>query len=102
MVGSTVYVPCASGGPEAVTAVPGALAVRWHGPPAANGSPVAGGGAVWVTTTAGVLYELDPATGRARQRIGLGSPLPHFASPSLSGGLVLVGTLRGVVAVTGG
>jgi hypothetical protein len=34
-------------------------------------------------------------------RQALGSQLPHFASPSLSGRLVLIGTLRGVVAVTG-
>ena len=27
--------------------------------------------------------------------------LPHFASPTLSGPLVLIGTLHGVVAVTG-
>jgi hypothetical protein len=63
---------------------------------------VLGGGAVWVPDwNAGVLYQLDPGTGRAWHRIALGSPLPHFASPSLSGRLVLVGTMNGVVAVRG-
>jgi hypothetical protein len=78
------------------------LTVRWHGPRAAQGSPVLGGGAVWVPDwNAGVLYELDPGTGHVRHRIGLGSALPHFASPSLSGPLALIGTMHGVVAVSG-
>jgi hypothetical protein len=50
---------------------------------------------------AGVLYQLGPGTGRVRHRIALGSPLPPFASPWLSGGLALVGTMHGVVAVRG-
>ena len=61
-----------------------------------------GGGAVWVTDNqSGVLYELSLRTGQTVAHLKLGSGLPHFASPSLSGGLVLVGTLYGVVAVTG-
>jgi streptogramin lyase len=63
---------------------------------------VLGGGAVWVPDwNAGVLYQLDPGTGHVRHKIRLGSALPHFASPSLSGSLALIGTLRGVVAVRG-
>jgi len=102
VLGPVVILPCASGGPAAVRVSPGALRLLWRGPSAADGSPVAGGGAVWVTAnSAGVLYQLDPATGQVRQRIAVGSQLPHFASPSLSGRLVLVGTLHGVVAVSG-
>jgi hypothetical protein len=48
-----------------------------------------------------VLYELSPSTGGVRHEIRLGSELAHFASPSLAGRLVLVGTMHGVVAVTG-
>jgi hypothetical protein len=100
--GSTVFVPCASGGPAAVAAGARRLTVRWRGPASADGSPVAGGGAVWVTgNSAGVLYELNPATGRVMHEISLGAQLPHFASPSLSGELVLIGTLHGIVAVAG-
>jgi outer membrane protein assembly factor BamB len=100
--GDTVIVPCESGGPAAVATRGSRLRVAWRGPSSADGSPVIGGGAVWVTDTAsGVLYELSPGTGGVRHRIRLGSELPHFASPSLSGRLVLVGTLHGVVAVTG-
>jgi len=102
VVGDTVYVPCASGGPAAVRVPPGRFHVLWRGPAAADGSPVAGGGAIWVpSTSAGILYQLDPRTGQVRHKIRLGGALPHFASPSLSGRLVLIGTMNGVVAVAG-
>jgi hypothetical protein len=86
----------------AVDTAGGRVAVRWRGPAGANGSPVLGGGAVWVVNwDSGRLYELAPGTGAVRQQIGLGGSLPHFASPSLSGRLILIGTLTGVIAVVG-
>ena len=100
--GAVAYLPCESGGMAAVDTSGGRLRVLWRGPAAAQGSPVTGGGAVWVADwNSGTLYELSEATGQVRQQIGLGSPLPHFASPSLSGNLVLVGTMTGVTAVLG-
>jgi hypothetical protein len=48
-----------------------------------------------------VLYELNARTGAIRHQIRVGSQLAHFASPALAGRVVLVGTLHGVVAVTG-
>jgi outer membrane protein assembly factor BamB len=100
--GTVVYVPCISGGMAAVNTSGSKVKVLWRGPGAAEGSPVLGGGAVWVPDwNAGVLYELSPASGHVQDMISLGSPLPHFASPSLSGRLALVGTMNGVVAVTG-
>lgn len=100
--GPVVIVPCSSGGPAAIAWAPERFGVRWRGPAPADGSPVVGGGAVWVTAnSAGVLYELSPATGMVRHQISLGAQLPHFASPSLSGPLVLIGTLHGMIAVSG-
>jgi outer membrane protein assembly factor BamB len=100
--GTMVIVPCSSGGPTAVAWSPTRFGVRWRGPAAADGSPVAGGGAIWVTAnSAGTLYELNPATGKIRSQIRLGTQLPHFASPTLSGDLVLIGTLHGVIAIVG-
>jgi outer membrane protein assembly factor BamB len=99
---AAVYVPCFGTGLTAVSVAGGHLRVLWRGPATANGSPVVGGGAVWVADwDAGRLYELSPATGRVRQQLGVGSALPHFVSPALSGGLVLLGTMHGVVAVSG-
>jgi outer membrane protein assembly factor BamB len=99
---AVIYVPCFGTGLTAVKVGAGQIRVLWRGPANASGSPVVGGGAVWVADwNSGTLYELGEAGGRMRQQIRLGSPLPHFVSPSLSGGLVLVGTLHGVVAVSG-
>ena len=100
--GTIVYVPCIGGGMAAVNTAGSKIKVLWRGPGAAQGSPVLGGGAVWVPDwNAGVLYQLDPGTGHVRHKIRLGSALPHFASPSLSGSLALIGTMHGVVAVRG-
>jgi outer membrane protein assembly factor BamB len=100
--GSTVYVPCTDTGLSAVSLQAGHLLVRWRGPSAASGSPVVGGGAVWVTGGgAGNLYELAPATGLVEHLITLGTALPPSASPALSGGLAILGTMHGVVAVSG-
>jgi hypothetical protein len=101
-VGKIVYVPCISGGMAAVNTSGTKIKVLWRGPGGAQGSPVVGGGAIWVPDwNAGVLYQLSPSSGQVRHQIHLGSPLPHFASPSLSGQLALVGTMNGVVAVHG-
>ena len=97
-----VYVPCLAGGLAAVNTTGNRVTVLWRGPSSASGSPVVGGGAVWVAgPDSGVLYELDPATGHVRQQVKVAGALPHFVSPSLSGGLVLIGTMTGVTAVSG-
>lgn len=99
--GNVAYLPCPDG-PIALTIGPnGAPKVLWQAAVPANGSPTIGGGVVWVPDyDIGVLYALDPATGHVRTKISIGA-LPHFASPSLAGGQVYVGTMNGVVAVAG-
>jgi hypothetical protein len=100
--GSTVYEPCEQGGMAALAVTGGTIRVLWRGPASAWGSPVVGGGAVWVTDwTAGTLYELDPGTGAVRHSLGLGTALPHFASLSMTGDHAYLGTDHGVTAVTG-
>ncbi len=100
--GSTVYEPCAQGGMAAISTAGDAIHVLWRGPDGAQGSPVVGGGAVWVTDYgAGTLYELDPATGKTRASLSLGVPLPHFASMSMTGSHGYIGTTQGVVMVAG-
>jgi outer membrane protein assembly factor BamB len=100
--GSTVYEPCEQGGLAAISTAGNKLRVLWRGPAAAWGSPVIGGGAVWVTDwTAGTLYELNPATGATRASLALGDSLPHFASLSMTGNHAYLGTSQGVVSVAG-
>jgi DNA-binding beta-propeller fold protein YncE len=66
-----------------------------------GGSPVVGGGAVWVIDTGfGILSALDPATGVVRQRIPVGN-VHRFASPTLARGHAYIPTMTGVVAIAG-
>ncbi|WP_336159420.1 outer membrane protein assembly factor BamB family protein [Amycolatopsis sp. VC5-11] len=99
--GDTAYLPC-NDGPRAVRiAADGTPTVAWHADGTANGSPTVGGGAVWVTDwNDGVLYALSPADGTVLAQLDVGA-LPHFASPTLSGDHAYVGTMTGVVAVSG-
>jgi len=100
--GRVVYEPCAQGGLAAIDTTGNKIRVRWRGPASAQGSPVIGGGAVWVTDyQAGRLYELSPATGATRTSLSLGASLPHFSSMSMSGNRAYLGTMDGVVAVGG-
>jgi outer membrane protein assembly factor BamB len=103
--GNIVYVPCRDGGVHAVRIdAAGQPSVVWAATGAAadaKGSPVLGGGALWVVDyDRGVLYALDPATGAVRQQVDIGTA-PHFASPTLAGGRAYVGTMSGVVAIDG-
>jgi polyvinyl alcohol dehydrogenase (cytochrome) len=95
-----VYLPC-SDGTRAVSIDGGrGITAQWTATVLSNGPPVVGGGAVWVTDYhRGVLYELDPGSGATRAQIDVGE-LPHFASPSLAGGHVYLGTMDGVIAIT--
>jgi outer membrane protein assembly factor BamB len=96
------YVPCDNGTHAVQIDSAGRMHVRWQGPGSANGSPVLGGGAVWVVSYPdGTLYLLDQATGKVRSQVALGT-VPHFASPTLSGGRAFIGTMSGVVSVTAG
>jgi outer membrane protein assembly factor BamB len=108
VTGSTVYEPCSHGGVAAidVDAAARTIKVRWRGPSGSNGTPVLGGGAVWVTQYSssggpGTLYALNQATGKVEQQIAVSQSLPHFSSLSLSGGTAYVSTLTGVTAVSG-
>ncbi len=100
--GSVVYEPCERGGLTAVDTTGNKIRVLWRGPASAWGSPVIGGGRVWVTDwKAGTLYELDQATGAARDSLDLGTTLPHFSSMSMTGSHAFLGTMEGVIAVGG-
>lgn len=97
--GADVYLPCVDGVRLVRVGGDSSLSVRWQATGAA-GSPVLGGGRVWsVDPDKGDLVALDPRSGREVSRGHIGS-VTRFATPALSGPLVLVGTERGVVAST--
>ena len=93
------YVPCKDG---LLRTSVGSTTLRrdWKAPANIVGSPVVGHGVVWsVDASGGRLYALDEDTGAviAEADVGVTS---RFASPVLTGEIVLVPTLSGVSAVT--
>jgi outer membrane protein assembly factor BamB len=97
--GTTVYVPCTDGIRAVQITATGQTQVIWHATSDVTGSPVVGGGRVWSLDPAkGVLYALDPATGRSLGKVSVGAA-SRFATPAISGPDVLVPTLAGLAAV---
>ena len=99
--GGTIYVPCAENNSirEVKVGSNGSLTPGWQSN-AAGGSPVLGGGAIWsVNTSTGRLVALDQATGALLGSISVGA-VPHFVSPTLWQGQILVGTSAGVTSVS--
>jgi putative cell wall-binding protein/outer membrane protein assembly factor BamB len=95
--GSTAYLPC-NDGIRAVAVSGSTMSIAWHAASNLTGPPVIASGTVYTTDGSGSVYALNAATGATVGQISVGS-LPHFASPSLSGTTVLIGTLSGVTAV---
>jgi outer membrane protein assembly factor BamB len=97
--GDVVYLPCTDGVRAVRVDSSGQLHVLWHAAETINGSPVVGGGRVWVLDyAAGVLHGLDPASGRSLAQVDVGQA-NRFATPAITGPDVLVGTLTGVAVV---
>jgi hypothetical protein len=98
-IGSTIYLPCASGLREIRVSASGSIGLGWPSRSGANGPPVIGGSAVWsVDTSSGELFALSPSSGAVLASIELG-PVPHFATPTLWGGRIYVGTMTGVASI---
>jgi polyvinyl alcohol dehydrogenase (cytochrome) len=101
VVGGTIYLPCTRGLTAVSVGVDGTPTQLWRSTAPTDGSPVVGGGAVWVVDRyGGELYALDPATGATKAQVHIGQT-PEFSSPTLAGDQAYVGTLTGVVAVGG-
>jgi outer membrane protein assembly factor BamB len=95
-----VYVGCATG-VVALRVDPGrpSFNVAWRSGSFAGGPPIVAGNAVWTADAgAGVLYGLDPASGRQLYSDSVGRTA-HFATPAATDGLVFVAALRQVVAL---
>jgi hypothetical protein len=95
--GNVVFLPCTDGVRAVSVDDDGRLHVLWHASESITGSPVIGGGRVWVLDPkGGILHALDPATGQSQTQVAVGEA-NRFATPALYGADVIVPTLAGVV-----
>jgi len=97
--GDVVYLPCTDGVRALKVDSTGHLHVLWTSSPAAAGSPVVGGGRVWILDpSGGTLYAASPSTGKATAHVSVGTTT-RFATPALYGDRVIVPTEAGVTIV---
>lgn len=79
------------------TRSPPALQLLWSSR-IGGGPPIVAAGLVWtIGQNNGMLYGLDPATGRIRQQVAMGRPANHFPTPSVGDGLLLAAGAQNVV-----
>ncbi|HEV7207429.1 MAG TPA: PQQ-binding-like beta-propeller repeat protein [Mycobacteriales bacterium] len=99
---NTVFLPCEDG-LRAATVDTNGVQVRWRAASAAvTGSPVLGGGAVFALDPGrGVLHVLNEQDGHELATVALPEPTTRFATPALSGAAAFIGTVSGVVAISG-
>ena len=95
-LGSQLFVPCTDGLRQLVVGPGANLSLGWRAPAQINGSPIVGGHTVYSLDPTGTLYALDAASGTVRAMLSVGAT-SRFATPTLSGNQVFVGTLAGVV-----
>ncbi|MDQ1484435.1 MAG: hypothetical protein QOJ62_128 [Actinomycetota bacterium] len=97
VAGNVAYIPCTDG-VRAVAVSGNSMSVLWKAAGGAPGSPVYAAGTVYARDGGTSVVALDAANGGLRGSIAVGS-MSRFASPSLSGNTLLIGTLSGVTAV---
>jgi outer membrane protein assembly factor BamB len=98
-LGSQLFVPCADGLRQVMIGPGANLSLGWRAPAQISGSPIVGGNTVYSLNPAGTLYALNAASGTVRATLSVGTT-SRFATPTLSGNQVFVGTLTGIVAAT--
>jgi len=97
--GRSMFVPCEDGLRQVQLEPNGRISLGWQAPAQVSGSPIVGGQTVYSLDRQGTLYALDSGSGAVRASIAVGAT-SRFATPTLVGAQVVVGTLAGVVAVT--
>jgi len=95
--GSVIFVPCTNGVLQ-LTIGPSTITRGWQASGNINGSPIIGGHTVY-SLGGGAVHALDSQTGKEIAQADVGTTT-RFATPTLSGNLIFVGTNSGISAVT--
>ncbi|WP_165423197.1 PQQ-binding-like beta-propeller repeat protein [Ktedonosporobacter rubrisoli] len=97
--GTELFLPCTDGLRQIKVGDGPSLNVGWQAHGQVTGSPTIGGHTVYSLDRGGTLYALNIADGSVRATASVGQT-SRFASPTLSGKQIFVGTMAGVVAVS--
>ena len=97
VLGTRAFLPCTDGVRE-VKVESGKMTVGWHADSNIAKSPVIGGHTLYDLGADGKLYALDVDTGKERASVQIGDAT-RFATPTIYGDALFVGTVAGITAV---
>ena len=96
-MGEVIFVPCTNGVLQ-VTITGSTMKRGWQADGKIHGSPIIGGHTVY-SLSGPTLYALNSQTGKVQAQVDVGGT-SRFATPTLSGSFIFVGTMSGISAVT--
>ena len=97
-VGSTIFVPCTNGLLQITVDTRGHMHQGWQASAEIVGSPIVGGHTVY-SFSHGVMYALDMNSGQLVTSLDVGMA-NRFATPTISGTSMFIGTLSGITAIS--
>jgi outer membrane protein assembly factor BamB len=96
-VGSTIFVPCTDGVRQITVDANGHMHLGWGASGGIAGSPVVGGHTLY-SLSRGTIYALAVDSGQLVTSLQVGQT-SRFATPTISGSSIFIGTLAGITAV---
>jgi len=96
-VGSTIFIPCLDGVRQVSVDANGKMHSGWQAPGNIFGSPIVGGHTVYSHSN-DTLYALNMDSGQIITSLNVGQ-LNRFATPTIAGNSIFIGTLSGIIAV---
>ena len=100
VVGNTILVPCADGVRHVTINADNSMKIDWH-VASMQQTPIVGGHTADGSDPQGNIYAVNLATGKTQATFSAysGIALPRFATPTLSGNMLFLGTTTGIMAV---
>lgn len=96
-VGSTIFIPCIDGVRQVSVDANGKMHLGWQASGNIFGSPVVGGHTVYAISS-DTLYALNKDSGQVITSLNVGQ-MNRFATPTIAGSTLFIGTLTGITAV---
>ena len=96
-VGSTTFIPCTDGVHQISVDASGHMHQGWQASGNITGSPVVGGHTLYSLSN-GMIYALNMDNGQVVTSLNVGQA-NRFATPTISGSSIFIGTLTGITAV---
>ncbi len=96
-VGSTIFIPCTEGVRQVSVDANGKMHLGWQASGNIFGSPIVGGHTVY-SISSDTLYALNMDSGQVVTSLNVGQ-MNRFATPTIAGSSLFIGTMTGITAV---